>query len=431
MKLPTTKLITIATALLLLSTIKRNRPIVYRKKWMKDWLLEYGTESLDGLWYEKVFDEWAKTDPERYRRTLRLPPAIFKQLLEMVEPYIRKQDTVMRKSISPEKRLAITLKYLATGESFYSLSGQFCVGASTVAMIVKETCNAIIHVLKDVLTVPNTADEWKEVSNDYYRIWDYPNCVGALDGKHILIKPPPNSGSDYFNYKNQFSIVLMGLVDAHYRFIYVNVGAEGRVGDAGLWNRSDLKSKIASGQINFPSSENLPNTPSNFTKIPFHIIGDSAFQLQHFLMKPFSQVAINNDTQKRVFNYRLSRARRCVENAFGILSHRFEVFRAPIRTDVDTADKIVLATVALHNWFMTDRMMRHSYCPTQLCDQIDEDGNVTLGTFDKGSPPGGMVNLSNQGCNRSPSSAISIREYIYKYFVSQFGSRPWQNKYLI
>lgn len=104
MKFPTTKLIAITTALLLLSTIKRNRPIVYRKKWMEDWLLEYGTESLDGLWYEKVFDEWAKTNPERYRRTLRLPPAIFKQLLEMVEPYIKKQDTVMRKSIPPKWR---------------------------------------------------------------------------------------------------------------------------------------------------------------------------------------------------------------------------------------------------------------------------------------------------------------------------------------
>lgn len=63
------------------------------------------------------------------------------------------------------------------------------------------------------------------------------------------------------------------------------------------------------------------------------------------MIKPYSQVAINKDPQKRVFNYRLSRARRCVENVFGILAHRFEVFRAPIRTDVDTAEKIVLASI--------------------------------------------------------------------------------------
>lgn len=87
----------------------------------------------------------------------------------------------------------------------------------------------------------------------------------------------------------------------------------------------------------------------NCMKVPFHIIGDSAFQLQKFLLKPFSQVAIHRHRGKRVFNYRLSRARRCVENAFGILAHRFEVFRAPIRTNVATADSIVLAAIALHN----------------------------------------------------------------------------------
>lgn len=104
-----------ATILLLLTTIKQQHKTINRKKWVDDWLIQYGTESMDGLWYEKVFDEWAKSNPERFKRTLRLPPAIFKQLLEMVEPIIKKQDTVMRKAISPEKRLAITLKYLATG----------------------------------------------------------------------------------------------------------------------------------------------------------------------------------------------------------------------------------------------------------------------------------------------------------------------------
>lgn len=166
-------------------------------------------------------------------------------------------------------------------------------------------------------------------------------------------------------------------------------------------------------------------------KIPYHIIGDSAFQLQDFLLKPYSQVAINSDPNKRVFNYRLSRARRCVENAFGILVHRFEVFRAPIRTDVETADKIVLAAIALHNWFMTDRMMRCSYCPSELCDQIDENGDVTPGTLNRNPLPPGIRNISNQGSNNSRRSAIAIRDFVYKYFVSPLGSRSWQNKYLI
>lgn len=56
-----------------------------------------------------------------------------------------------------------------------------------------------------------------EIADDYYEIWDYPNCAGSLDGKHILVTPPPKSGTKFFNYQKTFSIILMALVDAHYR----------------------------------------------------------------------------------------------------------------------------------------------------------------------------------------------------------------------
>lgn len=124
MKFKTT-VVAVTTILLLMTRIKMKHKTAKKKKWTDDWLLKYGTESIDGLWYEKVFDEWAKSNPERYRRTLRLTPAVFQQLLEMVEPVIKKTDTVMRRAVPPEKRLAITLKYLATGGVPFLLSSIF------------------------------------------------------------------------------------------------------------------------------------------------------------------------------------------------------------------------------------------------------------------------------------------------------------------
>lgn len=113
MTLEQRKIIAAATILILITTISKRS--INRSVWVDPWLLKYGTES-NGLWYEKVFEEWKKTNTDRYRRILRLTPSVINELLSMVEPLIRKQDTKFRKSVPPEKRLAITLKYLAFGK---------------------------------------------------------------------------------------------------------------------------------------------------------------------------------------------------------------------------------------------------------------------------------------------------------------------------
>ena len=74
----------------------------------------------------------------------------------------------------------------------------------------------------------------------FNELWNFPNCIGAMDGKHIQMRRPINSGSYYFNYKGFFSIVLLGLVDADYKFIYIDVGCNGRISDGGVYRNSSL-----------------------------------------------------------------------------------------------------------------------------------------------------------------------------------------------
>lgn len=62
-----------------------------------------------------------------------------------------------------------------------------------------------------------------------------------MDGKHCVINPPLRSGSMFYNYKGDYSVVLLALVDADLRFIYLDVGANGRVSDSGVWNKCSLK----------------------------------------------------------------------------------------------------------------------------------------------------------------------------------------------
>ena len=87
--------------------------------------------------------------------------------------------------------------------------------------------------------------------------WNVPHVVGALDGKHIAIKKPKKSCSEYFNYKGYFSLVLLALVDADYKFLWANAGASGSSSHAQIFNHSKLKRRIENRTLGLPPPEPL------------------------------------------------------------------------------------------------------------------------------------------------------------------------------
>ncbi|XDV16266.1 hypothetical protein PO909_016059, partial [Leuciscus waleckii] len=195
----------------------------------------------------------------------RLFPTQFNTLKELITPIIQRKNTNYRDCISVGERLMITLWFLATGESFKSLSYQFRVGMSTIQQFVPETCAAIYQVLKEkYLKVcthsDNTMEECQRVAIGFQAQWNFPKCLGALDGKHINIRPPPGTGSTFYNYKRTFSIVLMALVDSNYRFLYVDVGCNGRVSDGGVFGGCSLQDALKKRTSNIPVPAPLPES---------------------------------------------------------------------------------------------------------------------------------------------------------------------------
>jgi len=168
-----------------------------------------------------------------------------------------------------------------------------------------------------------------------------------VDGKLVHIQRPVRCGARYFNYKKSFSINLMAVVDAKYRFIYVNIGAQGSANDASVFNACGFAKALSNdgNAMNIPPSKEIPETTR---KVPFMLVGDEAFPMRPYLMKPFSSRGLSHS--ERIFNYRLSRARRVVENAFGILANRFRIFHHPMQLTPEVAEDVVLASCALHNY---------------------------------------------------------------------------------
>uniref|UniRef100_A0A1Y1MGM7 DDE Tnp4 domain-containing protein n=1 Tax=Photinus pyralis TaxID=7054 RepID=A0A1Y1MGM7_PHOPY len=182
------------------------------------------------------------------------------------------------------------------------------------------------------------------ICDGFYKLWNFPNCLGALDGKHISFRPRKEDGSLYFNYKGFNSIVLLALVDSEYNFMYVDVGCNGRVSDGGVFANSTLCSAIENATLNFPEENVLPNS---HRKAPYVILSDEAFKLTNRMIKPYGQ---RSSTWEKVFNYRLSRARRVVENAFGILANKFQILQREINLSVDKVQNLTLTCCVLHNF---------------------------------------------------------------------------------
>ena len=267
---------------------------------------------------------------------------------------------------------------------------------------------------------PKTEEEWKCIAKDFDDKWNFPHCLGAVDGKHIQIIPPVNSGSYYYNYKGQHSLVLMAICNANYEFILCDFGTNGRVSDGGVIDDTVFYEKLKNGTLKLPAPSKINNTD---TFLPFVFVGDEAFALRSDFLKPFNRKQLDND--KRIFNYRLSRSRRMIENVFGIWAARFHIFHTAINMKLDNIDKVVMACCTLHNFLRRNR--RDYYTPATCFDVEDLDtGNIHLGLRPE---PNTLLDLQNGSHRHASAQASRVREKFMNYFNSEV-SVPWQENFM-
>jgi hypothetical protein len=162
--------------------------------------------------------------------------------------------------------------------------------------------------------LPRNEEGWKELSKELEKRWNYPHCIGAINGKHAEIRKLLGRGSYFFNYKNTFSVILMAAVNANYEFIMVDVGRNERCSDGGVFSSTKFFRKLQEKALKIPEPEQLQSTKD---KMPFVFVADDMFPLMENLMKPYSRNNLNN-------------FRRIAENAFGFMASHFQILLSTI-----------------------------------------------------------------------------------------------------
>ncbi|XP_063623699.1 uncharacterized protein LOC134805527 [Cydia splendana] len=379
----------------------RQRRRYNRRYWQHPLLVQRGRAGAYSLLMSQL-----RGDDSKFFNYFRMSMSSFDHLLKLLEKDLKKQDTNWRKSICPEEKLAIFLRYVASGCSFKDLHYTYRVGVSTVSNIIKDVSRCIWNNLSAVyMRLPASVDEWKQIADGFNKRANFPHCLGAADGKHVRLKKPQNSGSMYMNYKDFFSIVLLAIVDSDYRFVYVSVGSYGKECDSSIFKETTFWKMMLDGSLQIPAP--CPLSTNSELRVPYVIIGDEGFGLHENLLRPFGGTHL--DKNKRIFNYRLTRARRYVECVFGILANKWRIFHRPLDTDKTTAIWIVKACTVLHN-FIRDEEGLISNSDNSVSEEVQ------------------LENLPNERRTRGGNAANSVRTEFMNYFMSEAGSVSWQDQ---
>ena len=295
-------------------------------------------------WWNLV---WNNYSDKRFCRTFRISKGSFSFILSRIR-HVLERDTINEQPISPECRLGICLYRLARGDYYYTIAEMVGLGVATVCSIVSEVPQAIIdHLWQDCVKqhMPQTQSDFENKILDMEELWQFPFCWAAVDGCHISIKCPHGglkACKEYHNFNNFYSVVLMAMVDSKYRFVWGSCGFPGNSHDSIIFQSTESWKDIQDNDL-------IQNIGQQVGKsiIPPLILGDSAFPLQPWLMKPYTNAVLT--PEQRNFNYRLSRARMVTEGAYGQLKGRWRALLRKSESSAAEVKKAALACMVLHN----------------------------------------------------------------------------------
>ncbi|XP_053592986.1 uncharacterized protein LOC128667346 [Microplitis demolitor] len=272
---------------------------------------------------------------KQFQHHFRMTPETFESFLQKLHSIIPHDFRSGHTELPLEEQAMILIWYLGNCESFRSVANRFDISKSTCWEVLYRTCNRVLQMNQyhNILCWPSQTRA-REIIDGFRRINNFPGIIGAIDGSHIPIKKPSEYGNSYINRKSFASVLLQGVCDHNKLFIDVYAGQPGSIHDATLFKKSDLYERIQRNEVNFPDNS--------------HMIGDLAYPLCSYLLVGFKNTRIL--TQQEInYNYKLSKQRVVIENAFALLKGRFRRLLIVETVRLDLIALLIVTACILHN----------------------------------------------------------------------------------
>ena len=299
------------------------------------------------FWFQRVLNDFEDENFELHWRTdFRMKFETFMRIVELVMPRLAKQDTQLRRAIPIEKRVAIAIWRLSTGNSFRSVAKTFAVAKSTAVKISREFCTEIARLSPQFIKFPSSRRENAQAIEKFKLCYEpkLPQVVGAIDGTHVKIVAPNVEGkADYFSRKQCYSITTQGVVGTNLIFYDIATGFPGSCHDARNLRNSSLFRRAQNNELLIKPIDVVENS-----EIRPLLLGDRAYPLLPWLITPYQfGPAITGD--QRNFNKRLSQSRVHSERAFGILKARWRSLLKRLDNRIENVSAVIITCCTLHN----------------------------------------------------------------------------------
>lgn len=330
--------------LLRINHIALNRNLVARnarrrQRFQPYWMLPRPQNS----WFEIHYND-RNIREDYFRRQMRMGRNTFDLLLNVLRPYVQREDTRLRKCISPERVVAIAIYRLAHGGTYENAGVAMNVGKTTAYEAFWDVVERLHETRGEYIKFPTTVAETAAEIETFEPYSDLPNIVGAIDGTHIKIKRPRQSGHDYFSRYHQHDVVTQAIVNGKMLFLEVATGFPGSMHDARVLRNTVIYTKAENGDI----LANGPMFQIGQQSIQPYLVGDSAYPHAPWLQKPYPEGSVDPDEIH--FSRELSAARVKVECAFGVLKARWRILDFIEECNVQKISQIIMVCVVLHNF---------------------------------------------------------------------------------